>query len=210
SGRRLTPCTLALLVWSLSGKAASASASDTGVAHEGFAACWSRGAGFTYKECCGRPGSASDPFCFDAVFTEERCCQEADNSAECWDYARFHINHAIRLGEERAAIPGGEQTWIQVNALRQYVQHDGLLYFFCCNGFHNEYCWGPARPETMVADQDSWAGVSDITPWYALCCFPRLRAKLKDPAPEWMQTQIERDLRSLARPGRPGTTWPSS
>lgn len=63
-----------------------------------------------------------------------------------------------------------------------------LLFFFCCSGFHNEYCWGPALPEAhplsslqskepfeaLLPDLDAWEAVSDVTPWYAA---PRCRSR---------------------------------
>eukprot|EP00913_Durusdinium_trenchii_P028066 g26313.t1 len=77
--------------------------------------------------------------------------------------------------------------------MRLYSEDDGLLYTFCCIGFHNEYCWGHAVHQALIPDPDAWEGVSDITPWYPRCCFPRLRAMLKAPIPHWMQLQIDRN-----------------
>ncbi|CAJ1403449.1 unnamed protein product [Effrenium voratum] len=120
---------------------------------QGFEPCWTRG-GFTYQDCCvGLP----NPSCFDAVFTEERCCMDADNDPECWRFARRHISSALRLVEAQAAS-GPEALQLQAQALRRYSEDDGLLYAFCCNGFHNEYCWGPAVPEALLSDPDAWEG----------------------------------------------------
>ncbi|CAJ1364872.1 unnamed protein product [Effrenium voratum] len=136
---------------------------------QGFEPCWTRG-GFTYQDCCvGLP----NPSCFDAVFTEERCCMDADNDPECWRFARRHISSALRLVEAQAAS-GPEALQLQAQALRRYSEDDGLLYAFCCNGFHNEYCWGPAVPEAGIIIKQRGislrphplsAQVSDITPW---------------------------------------------
>lgn len=133
---------------------------------------------------------------------------EADWDIECWQHARVHLSEARRIADGQATA--GTAGWaMQMEALQRYMVDDMLLYLFCCNSFHNEYCWGPAVPQALLPDPDAWEGVSDIVAWYPRCCFPRLRGMLKAPIPTWMRKQISRDLRHMAMPGRPGLPWPS-
>ncbi|CAE7577877.1 lpsA [Symbiodinium natans] len=177
------------------------------LAGEGFAPCWSRGGGFNFQECCGSAEHAPNPSCFDSIYTEELCCMEADWDVECWQHARLQLADVQRVFEAQASA--GMASWAQMDAIRRYTADDMLLYLFCCNAFHNEYCWGPAIHQALLPDPDAWEGVSDISAWYPRCCFPRLRGMLKAPMPVWMRRQISRDLRAMSMPGRPGLPWPS-
>ncbi|CAE7355676.1 unnamed protein product [Symbiodinium sp. CCMP2456] len=132
----------------------------------------------TTQECCGSAEQPPNPSCFDPVYTEELCCMEADWDIECWQHARVHLSEARRIADGQATA--GTAGWaMQMEALQRYMVDDMLLYLFCCNGFHNEYCWGPAVPQALLPDPDAWEGVSDIVAWYPRCCFPRLRGMLK-------------------------------
>eukprot|EP00434_Breviolum_minutum_P019222 symbB.v1.2.016942.t1/scaffold1306.1/size125945/1 len=133
---------------------------------------------------------------------------EAHDDQECWDWAKFNLANTLQLMEARAAEAPSDALQLQAMALNRYMADDGLLYFFCCTSFHNEYCWGPAVPQALIPDVDAWEGVSDITYWYPRCCFPRLRAMLEAPTPLWMERQIERDLRSMSTAEHPGIPWP--
>ena len=126
----------------------------------GFAACWARN-GYTYEECCLPPASPSGGLdeCFDALFTRERCCMEAHDDQECWDWAKFNLANTLQLMEARAAEAPSDALQLQAMALNRYMADDGLLYFFCCTSFHNEYCWGPAVPQALIPDVDAWEGL---------------------------------------------------
>lgn len=164
----------------------------------GFAPCWNRTGGFTYNVCCSGTGH---PSCFDAIFTYERCCYDADYDPVCWQWARKNVDETIRQAS-LLAVGYGEH----IDALRWYRQDEGLLYLFCCSGTHNGYCWGRGELSTLLPDQDSWDGVLDVSEWYGRCCFPRLRLMLDGPSPPWMQQQISRDIRAaVASP----ELWPS-
>ncbi|CAE7281957.1 unnamed protein product [Symbiodinium pilosum] len=139
-----------------------------------------------HRECCGGSSHQSNPDCFDAIYTEELCCAEADWDEEAALSKLGDMRRRKNRGasDEFVAVSGSASDPlhsaedpnlpgnVKIDALQRYMEDDMLepehrlgflpgkvlLYLFCCNGFHNEYCWGPAMPQALLPDVDAWEG----------------------------------------------------
>ena len=70
----------------------------------------------------------------------------------CWQGARMGISRTLEAAKEVAG------HWEQLKILENYARDDGQLYYFCCNGNHNDYCWGSASSANLLPDEDSLNG----------------------------------------------------